>query len=296
MPSLKEVRIRIASVKSTKQITSAMKMVSASKLRKAQNAILSMRPYASKLNEIMQNLSHDLEGSDEGVWADDRGDNRVLIITVTSNRGLCGAFNMNVVKEAVTLISEKYTSQLKTGKLDIMCIGKKGADTFKAWGYKPVEINDEIFDELTFENTVKIAERLMNDFLEKKYDKIIIVYNQFKNAAVQILQKEQFLPVAESEKNTLEKSREVAANYIFEPNKEEILEALVPKTIKIQLYKALLDSHAAEHGARMTAMHKATENAEELLKSLNLSYNKARQAAITNEILEIVGGAEALKG
>jgi F-type H+-transporting ATPase subunit gamma len=296
MPSLKEVRIRIASVKSTKQITSAMKMVSASKLRKAQNAILSMRPYASKLNEIMQNLSHDLEGSDEGVWADDRGDNRVLIITVTSNRGLCGAFNMNVVKEAVTLINEKYTSQLKTGKLDIMCIGKKGADTFKAWGYKPIEINDEIFDELTFENTVKIAERLMNDFLEKKYDKIIIVYNQFKNAAVQILQKEQFLPVAESEKNTLEKSREVAANYIFEPNKEEILEALVPKTIKIQLYKALLDSHAAEHGARMTAMHKATENAEELLKSLNLSYNKARQAAITNEILEIVGGAEALKG
>ena len=296
MPSLKEVRIRIASVKSTKQITSAMKMVSASKLRRAQNAILSMRPYAAKLHEIMQNLSHDLEGSDEGVWADERGDNSILIVTVTSNRGLCGAFNANVVKESVALINEKYSSQLKAGKLDIMCIGKKGADTLKSWGYKPAEINTEIFDDLSFENTVKIAERLMNDFLEKKYDKIIVVYNQFKNAAVQILQKEQFLPVAESNKDADNTEREVEANYIFEPNKEEILEALVPKTIKIQLYKALLDSFAAEHGARMTAMHKATENAEELLKSLNLSYNKARQAAITNEILEIVGGAEALKG
>lgn len=296
MPSLKEVRIRIASVKSTKQITSAMKMVSASKLRRAQNAILSMRPYAAKLHEIMQNLSHDLEGSDEGVWADDRGDNRVLIIPVTSNRGLCGAFNMNVVKEAAALINEKYTSQLNAGKLDIMCIGKKGADTLLAWGYKPTEINTEIFDDLTFENTVEIAERLMNEFLEKKYDKIIVVYNQFKNAAVQILQKEQFLPVTENVSEKEENKSEVAANYIFEPNKEEILEALVPKTIKIQLYKALLDSYAAEHGARMTAMHKATENAEELLKSLKLSYNKARQAAITNEILEIVGGAEALKG
>lgn len=297
MPSLKEVRIRIASVKSTKQITSAMKMVSASKLRRAQNAILSMRPYAAKLHEIMQNLSHDLEGSDEGVWADDRGDQKVLIVPVTSNRGLCGAFNANIVKETVILINDKYSSQYKSGNVDIMCLGKKGADTLKTWGYQLKEVNTEIFDDLTFDRAVEIAESLMNDFLEKKYDKIIIVYNQFKNAAVQILQKEQFLPVTESDDSTNENNEtEAAANYIFEPNKQDILEALVPKTIKIQLYKALLDSHAAEHGARMTAMHKATENAEELLKNLNLSYNKARQAAITNEILEIVGGAEALKG
>jgi len=296
MPSLKEVRIRIASVKSTKQITSAMKMVSASKLRRAQNAIMSMRPYAAKLHEIMQNLSHDLVGSDEGVWADDRGDHKILVIPITSNRGLCGAFNANVVKETVKLIDEKYSSQYKSGNLDIMCLGKKGADTLKAWGYNIKEINTEIFDELSFENAVEIAERLMNDFLEKKYDRIIIVYNQFKNAAVQILQKEQFLPVTGAETDPNVQNSDVAANYIFEPNKEDILEALVPKTIKIQLYKALLDSFAAEHGARMTAMHMATENAEELLKTLNLSYNKARQAAITNEILEIVGGAEALKG
>ena len=296
MSSLKEVRIRIASVKSTRQITSAMKMVSASKLRRAQNAILSMRPYASKLHEIMQNLSHDLEGSDEGVWADDRGDHKILIIPITSNRGLCGAFNANVVKETVNLISEKYSSQYKAGNLDLLCLGKKGADTLKAWGYKPIEVNTGIFDSLTFENAVEIAENLMNDFLEKKYDRIIIVYNQFKNAAVQILQKEQFLPVTEAETDSNADTSEIEANYIFEPNKKDILEALVPKTIKIQLYKALLDSFAAEHGARMTAMHKATENADELLKDLKLSYNKARQAAITNEILEIVGGAEALKG
>jgi len=296
MPSLKEVRIRIASVKSTRQITSAMKMVSASKLRRAQNAILNLRPYAAKLHEIMQNLSYDLEGSDEGMWADDRGDGKVLLISVTSNRGLCGAFNTTVVKETVGLINNKYATQYKAGKLDILCIGKKGADTLKAWGYKTSEPITEIFDDLSFENTVVIAERLMNEFLEKKYDKIIIIYNQFKNAAVQILQKEQFLPITENDNNEHDHSGETTANYIFEPNKEDILEALVPKTIKIQLYKALLDSLAAEHGARMTAMHKATENADELLKELKLTYNKARQATITKEILEIVSGAEALKG
>ena len=294
MPNLKEVRTRIASVKSTRQITSAMKMVSASKLRRAQNAILSMRPFAAKLHEIMQNLSHDLEGSEEGVWADDRGDHKVLIIPITSNRGLCGAFNANVAKAAKSLIEEKYSTQMNAGNVDIMCLGKKGADSL-SWFYKINEINTEIFDDLSFDNAVVIAERLMNEFFEKKYDKIILIYNQFKNAAVQILQKEQFLPVTESTEE-VDKLTEVQANYIFEPNKEDILEALVPKTIKIQLYKALLDSFAAEHGARMTAMQQATDNAEELLKDLKLSYNKARQAAITNEILEIVGGAEALKG
>jgi F-type H+-transporting ATPase subunit gamma len=297
MPSLKEVRIRIASVKSTRQITSAMKMVSASKLRRAQNAILSMRPYASKLQEIMNNLSHDMEGSDEGVWAEDRGDEKILIITVTSNRGLCGAFNANVVKAAVNLIKEDYRRQYKNGNLDLMCLGKKGADTLKSWGYKPIEINTSIFDDLNFEQSNEIAERLMNDFMDRKYDKIILIYNQFKNAAVQILQEEQYLPMIDTDKQTNNQNDSNAqANYIFEPNKRDILEALVPSSIKIQLYKALLDSHAAEHGARMTAMHKATENADELLKDLNLSYNKARQASITNEILEIVSGAEALKG
>ncbi len=294
MANLKEVRTRIASVKSTRQITSAMKMVSASKLRRAQNAILSLRPYAAKLQEIMQNLSHDLEGSDEGAWGDNRGDHKILIVPITSNRGLCGAFNANIAKTTRALIEEKYPAQMKSGNVDIMCLGKKGADAL-SWFYKVNEINTEIFDDLTFDNAVAIADRLMNDFLEKKYDKIVLIYNQFKNAAVQIIQEEQFLPVAESDKGDKQLS-EVQANYIFEPNKEDILEALVPKTIKIQLYKALLDSFASEHGARMTAMQQATDNAEELLKDLKLSYNKARQAAITNEILEIVGGAEALKG
>jgi F-type H+-transporting ATPase subunit gamma len=295
MPSLKEVRTRIASVKSTRQITSAMKMVSASKLRRAQNAILNMRPYAAKLHEIMQNLSHDLEGADEGKWADDRGDHKVLLIPITSNRGLCGAFNANIAKATRALIENKYADQMKSGNVDILCLGKKGADSL-SWNYKIMEVNTDIFDELTFDHAVAIAERLMQDFLDKKYDKIILIYNQFKNAAVQILKQEQFLPVTESENELTEQHDIVKANYIFEPNKEEILEELVPKTIKIQLYKALLDSFAAEHGARMTAMQQATDNADELLKDLKLKYNKARQAAITNEILEIVSGAEALKG
>lgn len=294
MASLKEVRIRINSVNSTRQITSAMKMVAASKLRRAQNAILNMRPYAQKLQSIMQNLTNDLEGSDEGKFAADRGDEKVLIITITSNRGLCGAFNANIVKNAVKLIEGNYTEQLKKGNLSLMCLGKKGADGLISAGFKPEVINTEIFDDLSFENTVPIAEELMQDFIDKKYDKIILIYNQFKNAAVQILQEEQFLPVVESESE--EATEELNANYIFEPNKEEILEALVPKAIKVQLYKALLDSFASEHGARMTAMHQATENADEMLKDLKLTYNKVRQASITNEILEIVGGAEALNG
>jgi len=295
MPSLKEVRTRIASVKSTRQITSAMKMVSASKLRRAQNAILNMRPYASKLHEIMHNLSHDMETSDESKWTTDRGDNKVLIVPITSNRGLCGAFNASVVKATRQLIEKRYSEQMSKGNVGIMCLGKKGADGL-LWHYKPNEVNTEIFDDLTFNHAVVIAERLMDDFVKGKYDKIILIYNQFKNAAMQILQQEQFLPVTRMEGEHKIEPETAQANYIFEPSKEEILEELVPKTIKIQLYKALLDSFAAEHGARMTAMQKATDNADELLKDLKLTYNKARQAAITNEILEIVGGAEALKG
>lgn len=292
MANLKEVRIRINSVNSTRQITSAMKMVAASKLRRAQNAIQNMRPYAQKLQSIMQNLTADLDGSDEGKFAADRGEQKVLIVTITSNRGLCGAFNTNIVKSAVNLINDSYSEQFKKGNVSLMCMGKKGADGLISAGFKPMEINTEIFDQLSFENTVPIAEELMQNFVDKKYDKIILVYNQFKNAAVQILQEEQFLPVVENDNEDI--NDESVANYIFEPNKEDILEALVPKAIKVQLYKALLDSFASEHGARMTAMHQATENADELLKDLKQTYNKVRQASITNEILEIVGGAEAL--
>ena len=294
MSGLKEVRIRIASVKSTRQITSAMKMVAASKLRKAQNAILTLRPYAAKLNEIMQNLSSSLDNSDEGKYAEDRGEHKVLMVVITSNRGLCGGFNINVVKEVISIINERYREQYQKGNVKILAIGKKGEDLLKSKGYKADESIADIFDHLTFENTVPIAEKLMDSFVNKDYDKIVLVYNQFKNAAVQILQAEQFLPVAAPDDD--EKKSEIKADYIFEPGKEEILEALVPKAIRLKLFKALLDSFAAEHGARMTAMHKATDNATELLKELNLSYNKARQAAITNEILEIVSGAEALKG
>ncbi len=297
MANLKEVRIRITSVNSTRQITSAMKMVSASKLRRAQNSIVSMRPYAQKLTSIMQDLSNDLDGSsNEGVYAANRGDHRVLIIPITSNRGLCGAFNSNVVKKTIQLIENNYSAQHKKNNVKLLCIGKKGADGLISAGYKPIDIITEIFDKLTFENTVPIAEEIMALFSNKDYDKIILVYNQFKNAAVQILQEEQFLPVVANEESAEDEKLEPKANYIFEPNKAEILEALVPKAIKVQLYKALLDSLASEHGARMTAMHQATENADELLKNLKLTYNKARQAAITNEILEIVGGAEALQG
>ncbi len=292
MANLKEVRIRINSVNSTRQITSAMKMVAASKLRRAQNAIQNMRPYAQKLQSIMQNLTADLDGSDEGKFGADRGDHKVLIITITSNRGLCGAFNANVVKSAVNLINHKYSEQMNKGNVSLMCLGKKGADGLISAGYKPLEINAEIFDHLSFENTVPIAEELMQNFVDKKFDKIILIYNQFKNAAVQLLQEEQFLPIVENDNE--EDKDESIANYIFEPNKEDILEALVPKAIKVQLYKALLDSFASEHGARMTAMHQATENADEMLKDLKQTYNKVRQASITNEILEIVGGAEAL--
>jgi F-type H+-transporting ATPase subunit gamma len=273
-----------------------MKMVSASKLRRAQNAILSMRPYANKLREIMRNLSHDLEGSGEGAFSADRGSNKILIIPISSNRGLCGAFNANVSKATANLIHQQFQNQYNNGNVHIFGIGKKGVDGLKSLGFKADSVNTEIFDNLNFGQVVVIANQLMADFANKKYDRIILIYNQFKNAAVQVLQTEQLLPVAAIESAKTENVAQVEANYIYEPGKAEILAEIVPKTIKIQLYKALLDSNAAEHGARMTAMHKATENADELLKALNLSYNKARQAAITNEILEIVGGAEALKG
>lgn len=296
MANLKEVRNRIASVKSTRQITSAMKMVSAAKLRRAQNAVLTMRPYAMKLQEILQNLSGSMEDSNESVFAKQREQRRALLVVITSNRGLCGAFNANVVKETIRLMENELAPLHTQKNVDLMCLGKKGADLLKSKGYKIKESNLEIFNDLNFENATVIAEKMMDDFKKGSYDNIILIYNQFKNAAVQILKTENFLPVKEQKSEKGASVRAIQADYIFEPNKEEILSELIPKTLKIQLYKALLDSFAAEHGARMTAMHQATENASDLLKELNLSYNKARQAAITTEILEIVSGAEALKG
>ncbi len=296
MANLKEVRTRIASVKSTMQITSAMKMVAAAKLRKAQKAVTTMRPYAAKLQEIMQDLSASLEDSNENVFTTARQPEKVLFIAITSNRGLCGAFNVNVVKEAVRQMEKRFSSQREKGNVDFLCVGKKGADILKSRGYDVIEKETAIFDKLNFENVVPLAKKLMQEYAEGKYDKIILVYNQFKNAAVQVLQTEQFLPIVESAPDKTVKKEYKQVDYIFEPGKKEIITELIPKSLKIQFYKALLDSFAAEHGARMTAMHQATDNATELLKNLKLTYNKARQAAITNEILEIVSGAEALKG
>jgi len=294
--NLKEVRIRIASVKSTQQITSAMKMVAASKLRKAQTAILKLRPYAAKLQEFLQNLSVSLDASDSSsVYSLQRQPEKVLLIVVCSNRGLCGAFNANVIKLANNLIAEKYNSQYQKGNLSLITIGKRASEFYRKRNYRVIESHDDVFNHLTFDSVSVIAENVMNLFANKSIDQIEIIYNQFKNAATQKLINEQFLPVLPPQRDkTVKKTSKV--DYIFEPGKEEIVLDLIPKSLKIQFYKSLLDSYASEHGARMTAMHQATDNAQELLKDLRLAYNKARQAAITGEILEIVGGAEALKG
>jgi F-type H+-transporting ATPase subunit gamma len=294
--NLKEVRIRIASVKSTQQITSAMKMVAASKLRKAQSAIIRLRPYAAKLKELLQNLSVSLDSGDGGsVYSVQRQPDKVLLIIISSNRGLCGAFNANVMKLTNSLIAGKYANQFQSGNLSLITIGKKVTEYYRKRNYQVIESYDKIFDQLTFENTSPIAEKIMSLFATKSFDRIEIIYNQFKNAATQNLVTEQFLPVLPPTKDD-KKQVALKADYIFEPSKEEIVMDLIPKSLKIQFYKSLLDSYASEHGARMTAMHQATDNAKELLKDLSLAYNKARQATITREILEIVGGAEALKG
>jgi len=286
MANLKEIRNRISSVSSTMQITSAMKMVSAAKLKKAQDAITAMRPYAEKLTELLQNVSATLDGDAGGEFTAQREVNKVLIVVITSNRGLAGAFNSNVIKQVSTL-AESYAGK----QVDFLAIGKKGNDFFRKSG-NVIANNNEIFDQLTFENVAEIADELTKKFTTGEYDKIELVYNQFKNAATQVVKIEQFLPLA-----PIESGEPVStADYIFEPSKEEIVLTLIPKSLKTQLYKAIRDSFASEHGARMTAMHKATDNATELRNQLKLTYNKARQAAITNEILEIVGGAEALKG
>ena len=286
MANLKEISNRITSVSSTMQITSAMKMVSAAKLKKAQDAITAMRPYAEKLTELLQSLSATMDGEVGGSYTAQREINKVLIVAITSNRGLCGAFNSNVIKQTKS-ISESYAGK----QVDFFAIGKKGNDILRKTN-TVIDNRSEVFDNLTFENVSEIALILTEKFTSGEYDKIEIVYNEFKNAATQIVQTEQFLPLAPVKSDIPVTS----GDYLFEPSKEEIVLTLIPKSLKTQLYKSIRDSFASEHGARMTAMHKATDNATELRDQLKLTYNKARQAAITNEILEIVGGAEALKG
>ena len=285
MANLKEIRNRIASVSSTMQITSAMKMVSAAKLKKAQDAITAMRPYANKLTELIQNLSVSLDGEGQNPFTSQRDEEKILIISITSNRGLCGAFNTNIIKETLRLSKEDYAGKT----IEIMGIGKKGADILSKT--LPIKSrHDAIYDNLSFANVAEVALLAMDAFAEGHYDKVLLVYNQFKNAATQVVTTEQFLPIV-AEKDITQSS---IPDYIYEPSQSTIINELLPKSLKMQFFKAVRDSFASEHGARMTAMHKATDNATELRDQLKLTYNKARQAAITNEILEIVGGAEAL--
>lgn len=285
MANLKEIRNRIVSVQSTMQITSAMKMVSAAKLKKAQDAITAMRPYSEKLTELLQSVSATLDGDAGGKYTAQREVNKILLVAITSNRGLCGAFNTNVVKQ-VKLIADSYQGK----EVSFLAIGKKGGDVLRKT-FTNVESKNEVYDNLTFDTVATIADEITQKFIDGEFDKIEVVYNEFKNAATQIIQIQQFLPLA-----PVKNAKIVTTDYIFEPSKEEIVLSLIPKSLKTQLYKSIRDSFASEHGARMTAMHKATDNATDLRNQLKLTYNKARQAAITGEILEIVGGAEALNG
>jgi F-type H+-transporting ATPase subunit gamma len=294
MANLKAIRIRITSVKSTRQITSAMKMVSAAKLRKAQDKIVRLRPYANKLHELLVDLSQSLSDSEvENVYGRVSPPEKILIVVITSNRGLCGAFNTNVIKEARRIVSEKYPEQYRKGNLTLLTIGKKGFDYFRKQKVNMLPEQNNLLLDLTFDNVNAVAEQIMKSFTLLEYDRVELIYNQFKNAAVQNLTDEVFLPV-ESVSPGITKSTSV--DYIYEPNQEDIIKELIPKSLKIQFYKAVLDSFVAEHGARMTAMHKATDNATAMIRDLTLQYNKARQATITNQILEVVSGAEALRG
>jgi F-type H+-transporting ATPase subunit gamma len=284
MSGLKEIRNRISSVSSTMQITNAMKMVSAAKLKKAQDSITATLPYSNKLSELVKNISASIDSVDSNPLFVSREVRKTLIIVITSNKGLCGGFNSNVIKEVYNISSE-YGSN----KPDLLTIGKKGDDILKK-KFNVISSHNDLFEQFSYLNVKSIASKIMQLYTDEKYDEVILVYNHFKNAATQIINKEQFLPISENTDNNLSTS----GDYIFEPNREKILEELIPKTLSIQLFKSISDSVAGEHGARMTAMHKATDNASELRDQLKLTYNKARQTAITNEILEIVGGAEAL--
>lgn len=283
MANLKELRSRITSVSSTMQITSAMKMVSAAKLSRAQEAIVAMRPYAEKLTQLLRDLSSTMSDEQRSEYAEQRDVEKVLLVAVSSNKGLAGAFNTNIIKGVRGLVAQEYQGKQVT----LMTIGKKAHDVLSK-NHEVYKNHDSLFDDLTFENVESIAQDLMKVFVAGDYDKIVLVYNHFRNAGTQVVMKEQFLPIV-----PVERDDSKTLDYIFEPSKEDIVTELIPKSLKIQLYKAIRDSYASEHGARMTAMHKATDNATELRDSLKLSYNKARQAAITGEILEIVGGAEA---
>jgi F-type H+-transporting ATPase subunit gamma len=294
MPNLKAIRIRIISVKSTKQITAAMKMVAAAKLRKAQDKIVRLRPYANKLHEILLNLSQSLADSEiENIFSRTSVPEKILIIVITSNRGLCGAFNSNVVKEARRVVADNYFEQYKKGNVQFLTIGKKGFDYLRKQKFKIAGESNDLLNEVTFERASAIAEKVMNSFVLGDFDRVEIIYNHFKNAAVQQLTNEKFLPV---ETTSVNGKTAAPVDYIYEPDQESIVKELIPKSLKIQFYKAVLDSFVAESGARMTAMHKATDNATAMIRDLTLQYNKARQAAITSQILEVVSGAEALKG
>lgn len=292
MPSLKEVRNRIVSVNSTKQITAAMKMVSAAKLRRAQDAIVRMRPYAEKLQTILSNVSASLDGN-EGIYSQQREVKKVLLVAIVSNRGLAGAFNTQVFR-SIRRVAQEHEAQGRT--VHVLPLGKKAMDAYRRTKYFSADLPTDgasLYDGLNFDKVAPKAELIMKLFADGVYDQVVLVYNKFKNAAVQVLTEEQYLPIAPPAKAEVKGAK---TDHIMEPDRATIVQEIIPKSLKIQLYKALLDSHASEHGARMTAMHKATDNADALLKSLKLTYNKARQASITNEILEIVGGAEALKG
>ena len=294
MANLKAIRIRITSFKSTRQITSAMKMVSAAKLRKAQDKIVRLRPYANKLHGLLVDLSQSLADSEvDNIYGRVSSPEKVLVVVITSNRGLCGAFNTNVINETRMVISEKYSDQFRKGNLMFLTIGKKGFDYFRKQKVNMLPEQNNLFNDLTFDNVSRVAEQIMSSFVSLEFDRVELIYNQFKNAAVQNLTNEVFLPVETVPPGNV---KIVPTDYIYEPDKEGIIKELIPKSLKIQFYKAILDSFVAEHGARMTAMHKATDNATDLIRDLTLQYNKARQATITNAILEVVNGAEALRG
>lgn len=295
MANLKEIRERKVSVASTMQITSAMKMVSAAKLKKAQDAIVRFRPYANKLKEILGSVADSIKDDEDIQFTALREKERILLVLVTSNRGLCGAFNSNAIKATIHRALTEYSGQMMAKQVDFIAIGKKGSEFLRRKGYNVIFDGSKIFDDLTFERVASLARMIMDLFSEGEYDHVDIIYNRFKNAGTQILTEEQFLPI-QIEKLAGEEKTSSFVDYIFEPSKEYIVQELIPRSLRLQMYKAILDSHASEHGARMTAMHKATDNATELLKELSLQFNKARQASITNEILEIVGGAEALRG
>ncbi len=295
MASLKEIRERKASVASTMQITSAMKMISAAKLKRAQDAITQFRPYAEKLQEILASVGDSIKDDEDNQYAVQRDKERILLVLITSNRGLCGAFNSNTIKATITRALTTFDRQMMARQVDFIAVGKKGSDFLRKKGYNVIFDGSELFDDLTFDRVAQLANMIMGLFTDGEYDHVDVIYNRFKNAGTQILTEEQFLPIKVDQ--LAEESGSVSnVDYIFEPTKEYIVQELIPRSLKLQFYKAILDSHASEHGARMTAMHMATDNATELLKELSLQFNKARQAAITNEILEIVGGAEALKG